>query len=598
VLLARVQTDLEDYETARKEIERALEVNADSAEALTLLSAIEYLEGDRKASQKTRSHVRRVAPGYVEMYETIAEIIAQNRHYADAAKFAAVGVNMDPATAWRSYSILGINRLRTGDTRSARSALERSFGGNPYDVRTKNTLDLLDRLDSEFTTLDSQRFTLIADKKEISLLAPKLLPLAEAAYNRMADRYGYTPRTPVRIELYPNHADFSVRTVGLTGVDIIGVSFGPVVAMDSPSAGTVGEFNWGSVLWHEIAHTFHLGMSNQRVPRWFTEGLAVFEERRARKGWGDGVTPSFLAAFKADKLNPPSRLNESFLRPSYPEQVNHAYFQASLLMELINRDFGFDAIKKFLVGYRNGSTTEALVLEILDMGFEELDDRFVQYVEDEFGDSINAVTDDSPEGFQSLIREARASIEAGDLSDAEDALVQAQSLYPHFGGERSSYRLLASLYQDNGRTDDAIAQLEQNLLHASGDFTAYRLLADLYHKKGSNKLAAQALEDSLYVNPFEAEVYVELARLHGLVENWPAVAQARSSVVALGSSDPIEARYLLARALADMGDYDRAKNEILATLELAPLYEQALELLLEVRDKNQSQPSASDKADG
>jgi len=194
VLLARVHTDLEDYKTARKEIERALEVNADSAEALTLLSAIEYLEGDRKASQRTRSRVRKAAPGYVEMYETIADIVAQNRHYTDAARFAAVGVNMDPATAWRSYSILGINRLRTGDTRSARSALERSFGGDPYDVRTKNTLDLLDRLDSEFATLESRRFSLIADKKEIALLAPKLLPLAEAAYDRMADRYGYAPR--------------------------------------------------------------------------------------------------------------------------------------------------------------------------------------------------------------------------------------------------------------------------------------------------------------------------------------------------------------------------------------------------------------------
>jgi len=324
----------------------------------------------------------------------------------------------------------------------------------------------------------------------------------------------------------------------------------------------------------------------------------VFEERRAREGWGDGVTPSFLEAFKADKLNPPSRLNESFLRPSYPEQVTHAYFQASLLMELINRDFGFDAITAFLKGYRNGSTTEELVVEILDMSFEDLDDQFVQYVEDTYGDSIKAITDDSPSGYQSLIKEARASVKAGDLTEAEDALVRAQGLYPHFGGERSSYRQLAALYQDSGRIDDAIDQLKQNLLHAAGDFTGYRLLADLYHQQGNNKLAAQTLEDSLYVNPFEADVYVELARLHGLVENWPAVAQARSSVVALGSSDPIEARYLLARALTDMGDYDRAKNEILATLELAPLYEQALELLLEVRDKNQSQPAAENKTDG
>ncbi len=584
VLLARIQTDLENYDIAIKEIDRALAINPNSPEALTLLSAIEYLQGDRSASQKTRQRVRNFAPGYVEMYETISEIVAQNRHYADAAKFAAVGVNMDPATAWRSYSLLGINRLRMGDTRSARAALERSFGGDPYDVRTKNTLDLMDRLDSEFTSTDSQRFTLVADNDEEPLLAPKVFPLVEAAYDRMAERYGYRPRRPIRIEMYPDHADFSVRTIGLTGVDIIGVSFGPVVALDSPSAGTVGEFNWGSVLWHEIAHTFHLGMSGQRVPRWFTEGLAVFEERRARDGWGDGVTPSFLQAFKAGKLNPPSRLNESFLRPSYPEQITHAYFQASLLMELINDKFGFDAIKQFLIGYKDGSTTEELVAEILQMSNDDLDSAFELYVEEHFGDSIKAITDESARGYTGLMREARESLDAGDIAEAEAALLEAQRIYPHFGGERGTYRMLAEIYEQSDRTDAAIEQLEANLLHNAGDFSGYTKLAELYEKRGEFKQAAHTLEDVLYVNPFVPEVYLELARLHGRIGNWPAVAQARSSIVTLGSADPIEARYLFAQALAKMGDTAGAKREVLATLEQAPLYEEALDLLLEMRE--------------
>ena len=61
-------------------------------------------------------------------------------------------------------------------------------------------------------------------------------------------------------------------------------------------------FNWASALWHEIAHTFHLGVSRGRVPRWFTEGLAVHEERFGGNGWGADVTPAFLEAYVTGKL--------------------------------------------------------------------------------------------------------------------------------------------------------------------------------------------------------------------------------------------------------------------------------------------------------
>ena len=68
---------------------------------------------------------------------------------------------------------------------------------------------------------------------------------------------------PIRIEIYRSHEDFSVRTVGLSGLGALGVSFGRVVAMDSPAARRVGEFNWGSTLWHELGHVFTLGATER-----------------------------------------------------------------------------------------------------------------------------------------------------------------------------------------------------------------------------------------------------------------------------------------------------------------------------------------------
>ena len=105
-----------------------------------------------------------------------------------------------------------------------------------------------------------------------------------------------------------------------------GVSFGPVIVLESPATGHFGEFNWASALWHEIAHTFHLGMTGGRLPRWLAEGLAVYEEHRGRSGWGADVTPSFLGALREGKLLPPSKLNLAFLRPQYPRASESRLF--------------------------------------------------------------------------------------------------------------------------------------------------------------------------------------------------------------------------------------------------------------------------------
>jgi hypothetical protein len=93
----------------------------------------------------------------------------------------------------------------------------------------------------------------VAPANEADYLALYLGPLLEAAYDTFAVRYGYRPPTPIRIELYGRHADFSVRTVGLTGLGALGVSFGTLLALDSPQARDVGDLNYGSTAWQLIS---------------------------------------------------------------------------------------------------------------------------------------------------------------------------------------------------------------------------------------------------------------------------------------------------------------------------------------------------------
>jgi hypothetical protein len=244
--------------------------------------------------------------------------------YAEAVRIAEQAV---PTASVRALGVLGTNRCAPGRWPKAGRSI--AFALDPFNVWHKNTLDLLDKLKS-FRTIRQGRFEVVAPAEEADLLALYIVPLLERAFDSLQTRYGFAPPTPVRLEFYRYHADFSVRSVGLTGLGALGVSFGSLLAMDTPSARDRGAFNWGSTAWHELTHAFTLGASAHRVPRWLSEGMSVLEERRAQRGWGADATIQYLAAMQAGILRPISELNEGFLRPRFPDEIGFSYYQASL----------------------------------------------------------------------------------------------------------------------------------------------------------------------------------------------------------------------------------------------------------------------------
>ena len=130
-----------------------------------------------------------------------------------------------------------------------------------------------------------------------------------------------------------------------------------MIAMDSPRARKSGSFNWGSTLWHEFAHVITLQMTRHNVPRWFSEGVSVYEERRARPGWGDDLTAHFLKAYQEGKALKVSELNSGMMRPKFPEQIAFSYYQASLVCELIEEKFGFAKIREALALFADNLPT-------------------------------------------------------------------------------------------------------------------------------------------------------------------------------------------------------------------------------------------------
>ncbi len=178
-------------------------------------------------------------------------------------------------------------------------------------VPTVNSLRLTDSW-KDFDVISTEHFRIKLNKKESAALKPYVTDLLEKAYKTLSAKYEFTPEGPIGFEMYPDHEDFAVRTLGLPGLGALGVCFGKLVVMDSPSARKPDEFNWGSTLWHEFTHVITLQMTDHKIPRWFSEGLSVYEERKAYPGWGDDMKLQYLKAIKGKKLLPIADLNKGF----------------------------------------------------------------------------------------------------------------------------------------------------------------------------------------------------------------------------------------------------------------------------------------------
>ncbi len=148
---------------------------------------------------------------------------------------------------------------------------------------------------------------------------------------------------PVQVEVYPDHEDFAVRTMGMPGLGALGVTFGSVVAMDSPSGRPPGSFHWASTMWHELSHVYVLQATNHRVPRWFTEGMAVYEETAAAPDWGDRLDPEAIKAIQNKKLLPVAQLDRGFVRPSYPVSGDRFVFSGRQDLQLTSPRSGATA---------------------------------------------------------------------------------------------------------------------------------------------------------------------------------------------------------------------------------------------------------------
>ncbi|HET9532630.1 MAG TPA: tetratricopeptide repeat protein [Blastocatellia bacterium] len=599
-LRAWLDIEADQDEAAARAISRALDINPNSVKVLALRAAMAYLADRKSDLEADTKKALAINPKAGEFFSTLAHFAVNNRRYADSVEFGRRAVELAPRL-WSARTELGIQLMRVGRVAEGRAELERAFEGDPFNVWAKNTLDLLDSIQDYRDTLRGP-FLIKTAPAETDVVASYAASLLEEAHKKLAAKYRFTPRAPITVELYPNHDDFAVRSLGLPGLGALGICFGQVIAMDSPSARPAGQFNWGSTLWHEYAHVVTLQITDHRIPRWFSEGLSVYEERRARPGWGDKWTLQTLRAYADGRFVKIDDLDSAFLRPRSPDQVPLAYFQASLVCDFIDEKFGFDAILKMLALYKEGVKTPDVFKRALSVAPDEFDKVFNEWLkaktsgflealdsaagrpsETQSKEALTAVVKMRPNDYFANLRLGSMYKSEGDIERAIEHLKRASTIFPFYGGEGNPYIQLADIYESRGQKGEAAAALEALTTYSDTNVEAFKRLARLKLAMGDRAGALDALFTSFYVYPFEASLHKLAGDVYLEQGNAAEAAREFRVVVALNPPDKAEAHYDLARALNEMGNRAEARREVVRALEIAPGFEKAQELLLKLR---------------
>lgn len=597
---AGMMLEAEKFEEAKADIDAALKINPNSLDAHALRAVMFYLQDKSAELDAEIKATLAINPRYGMLYETLSHYATNNRRYANAAEFSRKAIELSPRL-WAAHLSLGTALMRTGNVPAGREAIEVSFKGDPFNLWAKNTLDLLDVM-KDYPEASRGGFTVKASPKEAAAINPYAFGLLEEVSRTLSAKYKFTPRMPIGVEIFENHEDFAVRTLGLPGLGALGVCFGQVVAIDSPSARKAGEFNWGSTLWHEYTHVVTLQATDYRIPRWFSEGLSVYEERRARAGWGDDWDVRWMKAFGEGKWFKIADLDSAFLRPKSAEDVPLGYFEASQVCEFITDKYGFDAILDLLTQFKNKAKTGEAIQRVLKLSESDFDHEFDAYIRGKVGGYLRAAQSLwKNQGTGRLPKEAVIAAVAAQPDDfalnlrvgvllkdenpekAAAHLKRAIELMPYYTGEGNAYQLLAELHEKRGDRAAAADALEAMLKIDENNWEAAKKLVQLRLALSDKARALEALKLSFFINPFEASLHTLAGDLFLQQNNAQQAVNEFQVALALKPANVAEAQYNLGRAYLAAGDKNEAKRAVMRSLEAAPSYTQALDLLLKLR---------------
>ena len=591
-----------DLDEARSAIDRALECNPECLEARMLAADLEMANFEAAAALAILEQARPLNPASEELHGRIAaayvvldgyqpengasrlaklidEVSGRNPHCGRF--FYTLGVRLEERrqfeAAERAFrdatdrlpefigprGALGMMYMRLGREDDARRLLTEAFELDPFHVRVRNTLEVLDVL-ADYAALETEHFLIRYDVQQDALLARYMADYLEEIFPQLCETLGYTPPDKTLFEIFSTarntngHGWFSARMVGLPYVGTVGACAGTMVALASPND-VRQPFNWARVVKHEFVHVVNLQQTGFSVPHWFTEALAVWNEGYPRsQSWNELLGRRVPAGdvFTLDDLN------LGFIRPQSSEDWQMAYCQAELYAEYMLARFGDDAFARLLAAFAKHPATPAAVEAAFDVPLDDFEHGYTEYLREVAAplSAAGGVARTSEE-----LRDALASNPDDPDALAELAMVHlARRAYPEArrmvdrAFEQAPQHQLASyvrarLHLVVGEGADALALLAAHLDRESPDERCLALLAALRLKSGAADKAAELYALGYERQPWNIKWLQGLVRAHLATGNDRQLEDALEQLAA-HDADDVAVRIKLAQLARDRDD--------------------------------------------
>lgn len=598
--IAEQQIDAEDYPGAEQTLKRLLTINPHLPEAHSLQSVIWHLRNDASAAELSRSEALKFSSTNPEVDHLIGRKLSQKYRFFEGAEFQRKSLAVD-AQFVEARVQLAQDLLRLGQETEGWEQAELAYKADGYNTTLFNLLQLKDSLD-RFTTVASEHFQVRMEVREAAVYGPRVIELLERAWTELTARFEFTPEVPVYVEIYPRVDDFAVRTFGVPDVaGFLGVCFGKIVTANSPATRKENPGSWESVLWHEFCHVITLQKTSNRMPRWLSEGISVFEERRTDSRWGQHMDPEFRDRILAGTVTPVAELSSAFLTAKSGDDLNFAYYESSMLVEHLVTLHGLPALNAILKDLNDGIQIND-ALERHTKGLDELEQSFAMYLDTlatayasgvEFRteelaaaklsdpESAEAFLKQHPQNFSAMLLYVTLLIEADRLDDAEVELTKIIALVPQDDNINGPRRLLAEVYNRRSQPELEMQILTEHLRYSADDIEAALRLQELCEQQKQQERVIDLGRTIFAIDPFQP---LALTRTSSAAETLGRIDEAVSALTSLlqiQKDDAARLHFRIARLLKE-SDPESARRHVLLSLAQAPRYRDAHKLLLEL----------------
>ncbi len=504
-LLAKKLVTERRYAEAIAMAEQALAVNANDVVALSIAAAASACSYDKAGVQSMADRVAAISPRSALFHRTMGDALSGIRQYADSERAFVKAIALDGTEA-NARAELGMMYMQWGLEQKARAALEAAWELDPFNERCKFTLELLDTLDG-FARHETDHFIIKYDPEKNPGIALFLADYLEQTHESVTEDYNRPLKDKTIIELFPTLRAFGVRITGKPWIHTVGACTGRVIALASPRDGAEGSrYNIANVLRHEFTHTVTLAATQNRIPHWFTEGLAVYQEDGPRSlSWRILLSD----AVRRDRLFTLESINWGFIRPKRPNDRQLAYAQSEWMCEYLVERFGYDSINPMLDLYRRGRTQDEVFVDRLGIeptAFDRDFGKWARAVATEWGfdltppenvDGLRLLVEQNPKDAALIGRLARAYLDTGELEPALEAARRALTLNEN---EPAALPVLGRVLmrlsgkerraQAKRRFDDEAFPAMQRLLNVDPDgWLAPRYLGDIALRRDQYPLA-------------------------------------------------------------------------------------------------------------